>query len=125
MFRGLIDDARLAAASLIAKYPARASVAVPFIAALGFATAATAAMLVDRFGAVDGYWIVTGGFTLIGLVAGGGVTGKEGGGRAADQRAQNADTAEVAADALAQPNPGNKPNGARPPLDGASRQAQV
>ena len=35
MFRGLINDAKSAAGSLIAKYLARASVAVPFVVALG------------------------------------------------------------------------------------------
>jgi preprotein translocase subunit SecY len=68
MFRGVINDAKSAAGSLIAKYLARVSVAVPFLAALGFATAAIAAMLVERFGSVAGYWMVAGGFMLIGLV---------------------------------------------------------
>ena len=69
MFRGLINDAKSAAGSLVAKYLARASVAVPFIVAFGFATAAITVMLVERYGHVAAYWMVAGGFTLIGLVA--------------------------------------------------------
>ena len=77
MFQGLINDAKSAAGSLIAKYLARASVAVPFVIALGFATAAITFMLVERFGAITASWMVAGGFTLIGLVATLAVTVKE------------------------------------------------
>ena len=42
MFRGLINDAKSAASSLVLKYVARASVAIPFVIALGFALAALA-----------------------------------------------------------------------------------
>jgi hypothetical protein len=61
MFRGLINDAKSAVGNLVLKYVARASVAVPFVIAVGFAVAAIASMLVERFGAVTGYWIVAGG----------------------------------------------------------------
>ena len=57
MFRGLINDAKSAVGNLVLKYVARASVAVPFVIAVGFAVAAIAAMLVERFGAVTGCWI--------------------------------------------------------------------
>lgn len=40
MFQGLINSAKTAVSSLILKYVARASVAVPFVIALGFALAA-------------------------------------------------------------------------------------
>lgn len=77
MFEGLINDAKSAAGSVIAKYLARASVAVPFLVALGFATAAVTLMLVERFGAITAYWAVAGAFALIGLVATLIVTAKE------------------------------------------------
>jgi hypothetical protein len=102
MFRGLINDAKTAAGSVIAKYLARASVALPFLLALGFATAAIASMLVARFGSIAGYWMVAGGFTLIGLVAALVVGVKEQVEEVADKRAEASDTAEVGTDAVAQ-----------------------
>jgi hypothetical protein len=62
MFRGLINDAKSTAGALVAKYLARASMAVPFVAALGFVTAAITLMLVERFGHIAAYWMVAGGF---------------------------------------------------------------
>jgi hypothetical protein len=58
MLRGLINDAKSAVGNLVLKYFARAAVAVSFLIAVGFAVAAIASMLVERFGAVTGYWIV-------------------------------------------------------------------
>ena len=69
MFRGLINDAKAAAGSLVGKYLMRASVAVPFIIAFGFGIAAITLLLVDRFGAINAYLMVAGDFTLIGLIA--------------------------------------------------------
>ena len=69
MFQGLISDAKAASGLLIDKYFARASVVVPFVAALAFATAAITLMLVNRFGYIAAFWIIAGGFTLVGLVA--------------------------------------------------------
>jgi hypothetical protein len=46
MFRGLINDAKAAAGSLVGKYLVRASVAVPFIVAAGFGVAALTVSLV-------------------------------------------------------------------------------
>jgi uncharacterized membrane protein len=102
MFRGLINDAKSAAGSLIAKYLARASVAVPFVVALGFATAAITLMLVERFGTITASWIVAGGFTLIGLVATLAVSVKEHEEEVAEKQAEEADTTQAAADAAAQ-----------------------
>jgi hypothetical protein len=102
MFRGLINDAKSAAGSLIAKYLARASVAVPFIVAVGFATAAITLTLVDRFGGIVASWIVAGGFTLIGLVATLVITVKEQEEEVAEKQAEKVDTADVATDAAAQ-----------------------
>ncbi len=102
MFRALINDAKTAAGSLVAKYLARVSVAVPFIAALGFATAAVTIMLVERYGHIAAYWMVAGGFTLIGLVATLVVSVKEQEEEVAESQAEQHDTAEVGADAATQ-----------------------
>jgi hypothetical protein len=69
MFQGLINSAKSAVSGLVLKYVARASVAVPFVIALGFALAAITVMLVDRFGQVIAYWAVAGGLALIGVIA--------------------------------------------------------
>jgi hypothetical protein len=57
VFAGLINQAKSAVTSLSLKYVARASVAVPFVIALGFALAAITVMLVERFGQVMAYWL--------------------------------------------------------------------
>ena len=69
MFHSLINDAKSAVEALIARYLARAYVAVLLLMALGFATVAAALTLIERFGTIAAYWIVAGGFTLIGLGA--------------------------------------------------------
>jgi hypothetical protein len=102
MFRGLINDAKSAVGALVAKYLARASVAVPFIAALGFATAAITLMLIERFGHIRAYWMVAGGFLAIGLVATLVVSVKEQEEGVADEQAEQHDMAEVGTEAAAQ-----------------------
>ena len=102
MFRGLINDVKSAAGSLIARYLARASVAVPFVIALGFATAAITFTLIERFGTITASWMVAGGFTLIGLVATLVIAVKEQEEEVAEKQAEDADTAAIATDAAAQ-----------------------
>ena len=102
MFRGLINDAKSAAGAVVAKYAARVSVAVPFLVALGFATAAAVLMLTERFGAMTAYWIMAGGFTALGLVAALVVGLKEQEEEIAEAVAEKTDTADVATDAAAQ-----------------------
>jgi hypothetical protein len=68
VFQGIIQSAKTAVSSLILKYVARASVAIPFVIAVGFALAAIAAMLVDRFGHIAGYWLMAGGLAAIGAI---------------------------------------------------------
>ena len=68
MFRGLIDDAKSAAGAVISKYAVRASVVVPFVLALGFATAAVTYVLASRFGPIAACLIIAAGFTAIGLI---------------------------------------------------------
>ena len=55
-----------------------------------------------KFGAIIAYWLVAGGFTLIGLVATLAVTVKEQEEEVAEKQAEAADTADVANEAAAQ-----------------------
>jgi hypothetical protein len=102
LFAGLINDAKAAVSHLVLRYVARASVAIPFVLALGFAVAAIAVMLVERFGQVTGYWIMAGGLAAIGIGAAIAVSVKEHEEEAADQKAEQADTGEVVSDATAE-----------------------
>jgi hypothetical protein len=69
VFAGLINQAKSAASHLVLKCVARASVAVPFVIAAGFAIAAITVMLVERFGPVMAYWLVAGGLAAVGVIA--------------------------------------------------------
>jgi hypothetical protein len=102
VFAGLINQAKSAVTGLLLKYVARASVAIPFVIALGFALAAITAMLVERFGHVASYWMVAGGLALVGLVAALVVSMKEHEEEVAEQEAVQADTEEVVSEATAQ-----------------------
>jgi hypothetical protein len=102
VFRGLISDAKAAVGAVIVKYVARASVAIPFVIAAGFATAALTVMLVERYGAQTAYWLVAGGFTVIGAVAMLVVTVKEQEEEVAEAEAVAADTPEVAKEVAVQ-----------------------
>ncbi len=98
MFRELIDHAKAAAGSLVARYFARISVAVPFVVALGFAVAALTIMLVERYGQITAYWIVAAAFTLVGVLAGLFVSVRE----QEEDRAEQDATAETGANVAAQ-----------------------
>ena len=102
MFRGLINDAKSAASSLVLKYVARASVAIPFVIALGFALAALTVWLVNQYGYVTGYLLMAGGLAAVGVIAAIAVSFKEHGEEVADQAAEEADTPSVASDVAAQ-----------------------
>ena len=102
MFQGLINSAKTAVSSLILKYVARASVAVPFVIALGFALAAIAAMSVDRFGHIAGYWLMAGGLAAIGALAAIFVSIREHEEEVADQQAEAADTSKIATEVATQ-----------------------
>ena len=69
MFAGLVNEAKAAVSGLLLKYVARASVAVPFAIAVGFALAATTVMRVQWFGQVTAYWLMAAGLAVIGLIA--------------------------------------------------------
>ena len=102
MFRGLINDAKAAAGSLVGKYLMRVSVAVPFIVAIGFGIAATMVFLVDKLGSLYAYLTIGGAFTLIGLMAALVVSVKEQEEEAAETKVEATDTASVATDAVSQ-----------------------
>jgi hypothetical protein len=102
VFAGLINQAKSAVTGLVLKYVARASVAVPFIIALGFALAAITVMLVDRFGHVMAYWLVAGGLAVIGLVAAVLVSVKEHEEEVAEKEAEKTDTQKVVSEAAAE-----------------------
>jgi hypothetical protein len=102
VFAGLINQAKSAASHLVLKYVARASVAVPFVIAAGFALAAITVMLVERFGHVMAYWLVAGGLALIGIMASIVVTMKEHEEEVTEQQAEKTDTEEVVSEATAQ-----------------------
>ena len=102
MFAGLIKQAKSAASHLVLKYVARASVAVPFVIAAGFALAAITVMLVERVGHVMAYGLVAGGLVLISVIASIVVLVKEHEEEAAEQQAAKTDTEEVVSDAAAQ-----------------------
>lgn len=102
MFAGLVNEAKAAASGLLLKYVARASVAVPFAIALGFALAATTVMLVQWFGHATAYWIMAVGLALVGLIAAVAVSIKEEQEEKAEELAEQTDTQEVVSEATAQ-----------------------
>jgi hypothetical protein len=102
MFRALINDAKTAAGAVIGKYAIRASVAVPFVVAAGFGTAALTVLLAERFGALAAYGLMAAGFAAVGLLASLVVTVKEQEEETADAQAEQADTADVTTDAATQ-----------------------
>src|SRR6476469_1411959 len=61
-----------------------------------------ASVLVERFGHVMAYWLVSGGLALIGVIASIVVSAKEHEEEAVEQQAAKADTEEVVSDATAQ-----------------------
>jgi len=101
VFAGLVNQAKAAVSSLVLKYLARVSVAIPFVVALGFALAAMALMLVERFGHVAAYWTMAGGLAVIGLIAAFAVSAKEHEGER-EQKAEAANAQQVMSDATAQ-----------------------
>jgi hypothetical protein len=102
LFAGLMNQAKDAVSGLVLKYVARASVAIPFVIALGFALAALTVMLVQSFGQVTAYWLMAGGLAAIGVIAAFAVSVKEHEDEIAEQQAEEADTQEVLSDATAQ-----------------------
>ena len=102
MLAGLINSAKSAVSTLLLQYVARASVAIPFVVAAGFALAACTMMLVERFGHITAYWLVAGALAVVGVVAAAVVSVKEEIEEEAEQAAEASDTGEVVSDAAAQ-----------------------
>jgi hypothetical protein len=102
VFAGLVNEAKAAASGLILKYVARASVAVPFAIALGFALAATTVMLVQWFGQVTAYWIVAAGLAVVGIISAVALSIKEEQKEKAEELAEQTDTQNVVSEATAQ-----------------------
>src|SRR4051794_32885995 len=97
-----MNQAKDAVSGLVLKYVARASVAVSFVIALGFALAALTVMLVQRFGHVTAYWLMAGGLAAIGVIAAIAVSVKEHEEEVAEEQAEGSDTQDVVSDATAQ-----------------------
>jgi hypothetical protein len=102
VFAGVINRAKAAASGLVLKYVARASVAIPFIIALGFALTALTVMLVQNFGPATAYWLMAGGLAAVGVIAAIAVSVKEHEEVVAEQKAEEADTGGVLGDATTQ-----------------------
>ena len=69
MFEAIIHRAQNSVESVVSKYVLRVAVAVPFIVALGFGTAAASVKLIATYGDVTAYAILAAAFGAIGLVA--------------------------------------------------------
>ena len=69
MFQELLAEVRTAAGAAASKYALRALIAVPFLLAIGFATAAVTLILIDRFGTMGAYLSVASIFFALGLLA--------------------------------------------------------
>jgi hypothetical protein len=102
LFAGLINNAKSAVGQVILKYVARASVATPFVIAVGFALAAITVMLVQRFGHVIGFWLMAVGLAAIGVIAAIAVSIKEHEEKNAGQKAGEAYIKTVMSDTTAQ-----------------------
>lgn len=107
MLEGLVKDIKSAAASFVDQYLARASVAIPFIVAFGFATAALGLELTARFGAKNAFWMMAAGFSALGILAALFVTMREREAAAAEERQAGessglADLGEMASEAATQ-----------------------
>ena len=68
MFQELAHRAQRAIDTLVSKYVTRLAVAVPFVVAIGFGTAAASVKLTDMYGSMLANAVLAGVFTTIGLV---------------------------------------------------------
>jgi hypothetical protein len=69
LFKGIMNWLTTSVGSIATKYALRASVAIPFVLAAGFAIAGLTAYLIEQFGARDAYWILAAGFAICGGLA--------------------------------------------------------
>lgn len=102
MFQGAINSAKNAASNLVAKYLARASVAVPFVLAAGFALAGVTVMLSQRFGSLTAYLVMAGGLCFAGMLAAAFVSAKEHKEEVAEKEAEKSDESSTVSGAAAE-----------------------
>ncbi len=69
MFEGLVTRAQRSVDSLVSKYVTRLVVAVPFLVALGFGTAAASVKLTEDYGSTAAHAIMAASFAGLGLIA--------------------------------------------------------
>lgn len=69
MFEGLVTRAQRSVETLVSKYVTRFAVAVPFIAALGFGTAAASGKLTELYGNTAAHAMMAASFAGFGLLA--------------------------------------------------------
>lgn len=69
MLEGLVTRAQRSVDTLISKYVTRLAVAVPFVVALGFGTAAASVKLTEQYGSTGAHAILAGAFAGLGLMA--------------------------------------------------------
>ena len=67
MFEAIVNRAQRSVETVVSKYVARATVAVPFVIALGFGTASAAVKLTEDYGNMTAYGILAGAFAAVGL----------------------------------------------------------
>lgn len=69
MFSRLFAYATSGITDVISKYAVRASVAIPFLLAVGYGLAGVTVMLIDAYGYRRAYFLLAGGFVTIGVLA--------------------------------------------------------
>ena len=68
MFQEITNRAQRAVDTLVSKYVTRLAVAVPFVVALGFGTAAASVKLTDMYGSMIANAVLSGVFAVFGLL---------------------------------------------------------
>ena len=69
MMQGIVNRAQRSVDLLVTKYVTRIAVAVPFVIALGFGTAAASAKLAEMYGSIIANSVLAATFCLVGLIA--------------------------------------------------------
>ncbi len=69
VFGKLLGYATSGITNVLAKYAVRASVAIPFVFAFAFGLAGLTVVLIEAFGYRDAYFLLAGGFAVLGVLA--------------------------------------------------------
>jgi hypothetical protein len=97
VFQEIVNRAQRSVDSLVSKYVTRMIVAIPFLIAVGFATAAATTKLANAYGTEIAYLTLAAGFAIVGLLAAASIAvAKEG--NPSDQAASE-ESASIAASA--------------------------